>query len=158
MKEHSREISQMRMTHKVVIVMASGQMGTGREGPLKFPGTLPPRKKQWGGDIWLLSRAVPAKNSNLWPELGRKTSGATCSTIFSPLSFKHCNDFEFQAVSEQLSGKAMNADICLIWHALITKILVHDFCDWLFTRPRNIWRRGKWKMRKIFREGINLVC
>ena len=132
----------------------------GQEGRdyLSFLGHLPPPKKTMGGTFDFWAAQFLQKNSDLWPALGRKTSGATCSTIFSSLSFKHCNDFEFQAVSEQLPSKAKNADICLIWYVPITKVLAHDSCDWLFTRPRNIWRRGKWKMRKIFGEGMYLVC
>ena len=133
-------------------------MGTGREGPLKFPGTFAAAEKNNGGDIWLLSRAVPAKKQRFMAGAWEKNIQGHLLDHFLFFELQTLHWSEFQPVSDQLPNKAKNADLCLIWYFPITKVLAHDSCDWLFTRPRNIWRRGKWKMRKIFGEGMYLVC
>ena len=149
MKDHSTEIGQMKMTHKVV--MASGQMGTGREGPLKFHGTFAATEKNNGGTFDFWAAQFLQKNSDLWPVLGRKTSGATCSTIFSSLSFKDCNDRSFKLLVNNFPVKQR---MLMVWYVLITKVLADDFCAWVLPFPE----KRKWKMRKIFREGKYLVC
>ena len=111
-------------------------MGTGREGPLKFPGTLPPRKKTMGGHLTFEPHSSCKKQRFIASAREKNIRGHLLDHfLFFELQTLHCSDLEFQAVNNFPVKQRML--ICLmVWYVLITKVLAGDFCDWLFTLSR----------------------